>query len=175
MWGSNAIRLSNRPSPSHRFNHAVVGAGCTYRNVALLHRQVVIQLNAGVYWRKGSGPLLKWASQPIKCLVDTGATTSIFNAQIAVDLGLSIEKPFLKKITLADDSEVSYWWSEHELALSIGPGFLGVRVRFPVEKTPTGYVWKHGFPNPSLLGMKDVWEHRMLCVTPERLFVFCRT
>jgi hypothetical protein len=64
------------------------------------------------------------------------------------------------------------WWCEHELWLSLGPGYLPLEVWFPVELGPRGWQWRLGFPEWNVLGMRGVLDRRMLCVTSKEVYAF---
>jgi len=180
MWGSNALVVRNAPTVKHEFNSGVLGRGVCHRNRAMSARRVVVRILAGVYWRQatvGVAPLLgDWIGDGIDCLVDSGATFSVFRGEIAEQLGLSIANVFLEEVVLADNRRRMYWWCAHEMAVSLGAGFIPVRVRFPVVPLTggMGYAWDRSFPGTNILGMEDVLTRRMLCFTPEVLFVFSR-
>jgi hypothetical protein len=66
--------------------------------------------------------------------------------------------------------------SKHVLYLEIGPYPIAVPVAFPVVALRRGamlqYQWLDGFPEENILGMEAILNQRMLCFTPDSLFVF---
>lgn len=174
-WGHNAFRIGR----SAALNSDVVGGARSYDNCSGVEHRIVIRLRPCTLDRSGWIRLFRRkVPDAVLCVVDTGATASVFGGDIAEALDLKIADPQLREMRLACGQKISGWWCRHKIGLDLGPAHLEVRVWFAVESVEHDGVnmWRYrrDLPAENLLGMTDVLSQRMLCCTPAALFVFAR-
>ena len=201
-WGDDAVVVVPPgkvwPTPHYAFNRQRVGKGCKYRNESGSPHRVAINLKIGVVERR----LWFWSVisnyKTLKCTLDTGADESVFGSEAANDLGLvppqraarngdqgiytsDKEKgcAFLETVTLADDTSRSIWWCYRDVGVNQNGSDLLIRGRFPlrtvnVDHGGLRFDWEPACFRDNLLGMGDLLDARMLCVTPEALFMLAR-
>jgi hypothetical protein len=108
-------------------------------------------------------------------VVDTGAGVSLFKSEVARELQLDPGKKVREQeLILGDGSKSCALYCEETIGIELGAEWLPVSVLFPVAKTAEGMIWRTDFPLENILGLRDVLDRRMLCFTPETLFVFGR-
>ncbi len=201
-WGGDAIgpvpTANAWPTPSYAFNRAKVGVGSRHDNQSGSPTRLVVKLMVGVV-----EPHLFFMSvvtnyKEISCVIDTGADESVFGYEAAQQLGFvppdsEAGKPdpntyesdkengyaFFEPAILADGSCRDAWWCYRNVGIELGGSDLSVRVRFALtlQNTPDGglvFDWDRSSFQQNLLGMADLLSARMLCVTPEALFMLAR-
>jgi len=171
--GPTAIYLAKPTRPQHRFNDKVIGQGREYLNEAATGDLCIIRLNAGTPWKRLTPNLLFVHALDVACRIGTDTQPTVFLGNIADKLNLQPLDPFPARVSTFLDSHVG-WWCKHELWLSLGPGYMPLEVWFPVELGGRGWQWRYGFPQWNVLGMRNVLNRRMLCVTSEEVFAFER-
>ncbi len=189
---AGSIRINRAPvHPRHRFNASRIGRGKEHRNVSLspnnalrVHIEaftILAHLSVLPARRAFAEPDLlavtASVADGVECLVDTGATTSIFQGELARKLDLDPNKePVLDCSFEAFGGVVPCCTCKHVVYLDLGPYPIPVSVHFPVLPVRTAstveYRWREDFPEENILGMESILDKRMLCFTPEFLFVF---
>jgi ActR/RegA family two-component response regulator len=121
---------------------------------------------------------MKRSVSGIQCLVDTGAEISLFQAKIGKELGLAPGGGTVRSMRIEGFSGHvdKGLWSEQIVYIGIGPDPIPVPVLFPVRAVRPDkrleYRWRHKGLDENILGMESVLSKRMLCFTPDYLFVF---
>jgi hypothetical protein len=157
----------------HSFNDTVIGPGRHYLNEVPGGDMCAIRLVASVPWQRVTSrlPLPKQVS--VTCCICSDVRPTIFQGQIAHQLRLPLTNVFAKLVGTPFGTYHGFW-SEHKLWLSLGPGDSQLDVWFPVQQGAHGWEWHYAFPMWNVLGMKEVLDHRMLCMTAEHVCVFER-
>ena len=201
-WGDDAIAVVppglGWPTPYYAFNRQKVGTGFKYPNVSGNPYRVAIDLRVGIVEQR----LWFWSVvsnyKSLRCTLDTGAEESVFGYDAAVALGLvppqqaarTLDVPtyesdkeigcaFYEAVRLADDTIRSTWWCYRKLGIEQGGADLRIRVRFPLRTVNVDlgglrFDWERACFRDNLLGMGDLLDARMLCVTPEALVMLAR-
>jgi hypothetical protein len=97
-----------------------------------------------------------------RCVVDTGATVSLFSRDIAGLLGLTAEPPKMQQYRCPAGSAEEYFWV-HTVNLRFAES-LPIRIRAWFSADPT-------ITRPNLLGMADVLDGRSLCINSDSLLI----
>jgi hypothetical protein len=168
-----AIIVDNYPTPKHRFNFNLIGRGTQYANQAPAGDRCIISIQAGTAWKKSPKKLLLNNAVTLDCHISTDTQPTVFQAGIAHGLKLPLVAPFFRRVNTFLGSYTG-WWCKQDLWLSIGPGYMPLEVLFPVQHGAHGWGWRFGLPQWNVLGMRDVLNRRMLCVTSEHVFSFER-
>jgi hypothetical protein len=161
-------------------NENVLGQVETHRNCCALlwgaRHEMVIQLQTASLRTALPNVLIdRLLKGRIDYVVDTGAEVSLFKSEVARDLQLDPGKKVRKQeLILGDGSKSRALYCEETIGIELGAEWLPVRVLFPVSETTAGMIWRTDFPLENILGLRDVLDERMLCFTPETLFVFGR-
>jgi len=191
MAGSIYIDRVGIP-PEHRFNTDKVGRGNEHTNVFRdLDRAVCIRIGAfamkaglsvlpaeGTFEEPDFLAFAHSVADGVECLVDTGATISMFRSEIDEELGLEPDGGEIEDepVGAFGGESVECCRCKHVVYLDIGPYPIPVPVRFPVRPVKKGaaleYEWVEGFPSENILGMESVLSRRMLCFTPDYLYAF---
>ena len=132
-----AIRIGTpNTGANHCFDPVAVGAGCNHTNTSptdLKELQVSIRVEAS-----GTDPKLLVTENPavsdVECVVDTGATVSLFKAEVAMKLELNPDDGDI------DDEALEVVGGRfpcsrctRNIYLKIGAESIPVKVQFPVE------------------------------------------
>jgi len=178
--------------PEGLFARSTAGIGKEHKNVSDdAERQVLIRIGAFIVDADRSvlppegtfeePDLLAAPSavEGVECVVDTGATISIFRTEIARKLGLEPDSGEIESDTIEafGDHGVKCCRCRHVIHLDVGPYPIPVPVRFPVKPVKEGtagkYEWDDDFPlGKNILGMESVLARRVLCFTPDYLYAF---
>ena len=174
-------------------SRCIIGRGEEYKNISSdKGREVFVRIGAftvdddlavpspeGTIEEPDFLPIKRSVPDGIKCLVDTGATTSTFRCEIARKLGLKPGDGQIDPQTIEDWRGIATdcCVSRHNIWLDIGPCPIRVVVEFPIKpmKTATGlkYRWcNKDDPEHNILGMESLLDRRVLCFTQDHLFVF---
>lgn len=165
-----ALRIRNGTPPTHEFNFDVIGVGQRCPNLPVRETEVRVSMPVVV-----ARDLLAPQVHEIECVVDTGSSVSLFSGKIAEELDLRAPQTDVhcEDVGLAVGTAKVMFVSQ-TVAIRLGSNeFFEIPVYFPVQWAGTRYVWDSLEHNH--LGMRGVLGRRVLCFTPEALFVFCRT
>ncbi len=157
-----AILVSNRERPRHVFNDAVIGDGRELDVQVRSDERVTIRVNIGIPSGQAPGPILLRQQAQIGCRVSTDSLISLFQGSIAYQLNLQPGLPILGGVSTCVGRIPGGYWSEHRILLGLYPGYISIRVWFPIEFGNNGWQWKFGFPIWNVLGMRGVLNKRML-------------
>jgi hypothetical protein len=179
------ILVQNSPRANHRINLEVVGRGRRHSNLSDSSERCVVRLSVGrTVSGLGRGRLFANVCS-VDCLVDTGASLSIFNGSVAERLNLSAADE--RGMTLArvhhgaGGSFQGFFYEHRLMVLDFGPSPMPVSILFPcvLRQQTTGeasrWEWNRDFPPINVLGMRDILSQGMVCFTSGALFVFERS
>ncbi len=117
-------------------------------------------------------PYYKYYGEPIIVIVDSGATTSVFYEETAKSL--DIDDEILRNgkgsiITLFN--ELSQPCLKYKIPINLGNRYQEISVLWPID-IPSKKLMKRSPKKEDILGMEDVLSQNMLCLTPEKLYIF---
>lgn len=177
-WGQNAItHLGTNPL----FNTNLVGAGNQLDNRPVsggLEERFATQLSIRI-----PAPFMLAQAQGIisvRCIVDTGTEYCLFKPDVADALG--IRRPTSSMHLSLSPTRGTPGQLEvfrQNLTVVLGALPLTVPIHFPVRTRGYSggvrqFEWDPWALRDNILGMSGVVSRRMLCFTPERLFVLDR-
>lgn len=188
-----AILLANRNRPHHRFNEQVIGDGQEHDVEFPNDPRCMVRLNVGVPWQNIGEQHLFLRQTRIGCHVNTDSIESLFQGDVAAELHLRLPNlrpdlvdPAWFQGEIADEDDpncvvmgavstfvgrfFSGYWCEREIHVGLYPGFVPVKVWFPIELGNNGWQWRLGFPIWNVLGMRGVIDKRMLSVNDLELY-----
>jgi hypothetical protein len=171
--GTHIIYMDPPPRARHQINRDAVGSGRRYKNQATYGDRCIIGVEVGVPWQALSKRLIFLHKVGIACNVGTDMPPTILLGNIADKLHLQPTDPFFNLVSTSLGS-VPGWWCKHELWISLGSGYMELEVWFPVQLGHNGWEWRYSFPHWNVLGMRDVLNQRMLCITSDEMYAFQR-
>lgn len=192
-WGNDSFHLDNDPfGNNHSLNRRVLGAGKCYDKPSDV--KIRFRLPLGVCpsdldydW---ATPAMRYGLDPTP-LIHNANALSVLNGNTAVFLGLDCPKrqsndpvsdrngcAFWEHYDLGDAGAREGWWTEYDISLELGTNVAGVSVLVPLVcwrgldgpffAPDTDFICDNQFSVP------DILHHRMLCFTPQNLYVFAR-
>ncbi len=175
IWGSGAI---NHIGTSPAFVPAKVGPGSHHNNRCpspdtRFVAKVSVHFPAKLTVSAASGSML------VDCIVDTGSEHCLFTPTVAHQLGYAPRRDTAITLTRTDGTYININVMLEKISMQLGGRRLAIPVYFPVERISQNHgiyndTWDTRVTNNNIIGMGGLLGERMLCFTPEELFVLDR-
>lgn len=193
-WGANAFRNIHAPAGRRcETNSTVVGSFREHINQNPGGNRMIVDVQLGTYLERQKYAHLPHPEflehQPqitrlrtVSMLVNTNAAFTILRGDTAKQLNLRPpmrpDEIRFSESSLPNGSRLPIYWHCRPLAIHIGSGFITLEVWFIVrvihgENGAWYCEWEDRFPEFNYLGANAL-DQRMLCFTPQTLYVFNR-